>query len=91
MSWFHYFSTCLGSLFSFSSRLPPRLEPGHVSRWLACNNLVYQRRTWELQKTLEETLLALSSADRIFVLGPVAKGAVLSKLEQRADMLAGFA
>jgi hypothetical protein len=32
MSWFHYFSTCLGSLFSFSSRLPPRLKPGHESR-----------------------------------------------------------
>jgi hypothetical protein len=32
MSWFHYFSTHLGSLFSFSSSLPPRLEPGHESR-----------------------------------------------------------
>jgi hypothetical protein len=31
MSWFHYFSTRLDSLFSFSSKLPPRLEPGHES------------------------------------------------------------
>ena len=27
MSWFHYFSTRLDSLFSFSSKMPPRLEP----------------------------------------------------------------
>jgi hypothetical protein len=32
MSWFHYFSTRLGSLFFFSSRLPPRLKPRHESR-----------------------------------------------------------
>jgi hypothetical protein len=32
LSWFHYFSTCLDSLFSFSSKMPPRLELRHESR-----------------------------------------------------------
>jgi hypothetical protein len=31
--WLHYFSTRLGSLFSFSSKMPSRLEPRHVSCW----------------------------------------------------------
>ena len=30
-SWFHYFLTRLGSLFSFSSKMPSRLKPGHES------------------------------------------------------------
>jgi hypothetical protein len=31
LSWFQYFSTLPDSLFSFSSKMPPRLEPGHES------------------------------------------------------------
>ena len=58
MSWFYYFSTCLGSLFSFSSRLPPRLEPGHESCrppqhaweqctfWMETKDRIFRIVTW---------------------------------------------
>ena len=42
MSWFHCFSTCLGFLFSSSSKMPSRLEPGHVSHRQALNNFSTQ-------------------------------------------------
>ena len=58
MSCFHYFSTRLGSLFSFSSRLPPRLEPGHESCrppqhaweqctfWMETKDRIFRIVTW---------------------------------------------
>jgi hypothetical protein len=69
LSWFHYFSTHLDSLFFFSS------GSSQARTWTretqaGPNNLAKQRRTWEWQRTLEETLLVWSSTDRKFIPEP---------------------